>query len=282
MKIAPVLLGAVFAQSSGDSEEVFASDDRWDSWGSDNTFLVNSDEKQYQGTYNGTPKNVQAVTCWESNNMGDLSHFTTQNDDGFGWANIHHGHDQAANSITVTTDDNDYQVGTFVDGQTASSTNKLDLHSLLAYDNRYSGCIYEVADWVYNSNSYNVMWQVKFGADNAGAADGTGLDKSVEATGIRTNWWHYFNAHIVISDDTNNDTNDAKKHSYPASSASLAARLDKTRPMGSPEMKLVKRARSTSNKTDKKSNNSVPTCTSVFLVTSGNILGSGPVDGVFI
>lgn len=212
MKIAPVLLGAVFAQSSGDSEEVFASDDRWDSWGSDNTFLVNSDEKQYQGTYNGTPKNVQAVTCWESNNMGDLSHFTTQNDDGFGWANIHHGHDQAANSITVTTDDDDYQVGTFVDGQTASSTNKLDLHSLLAYDNRYSGCIYEVADWVYDSNSYNVMWQVRFGADNAGAADGTGLDKSVEATGIRTNWWHYFNAHIVISDDTANDTNDAKKH----------------------------------------------------------------------
>lgn len=213
MKIAPVVIGAVFAQSSGDSEEVYAeSADRWDSWGSDNTFNVDTG-KTYTGSWNtASRKTVQAVTCWESNNMGDLAHFTSQNDDGFGWANVHHGHDQAANAAHITTDDNDYQIGTFVDGQTSTSANQLDLHSLLAYDNRYSGCIYEVADWVYNSDNYNRMWQVQYGYDGVGATlDPTGIDTSVTATPLRTNWWHYFNAHVVISDDTN-DTNDARTH----------------------------------------------------------------------
>lgn len=211
MKIAPVLLGAVFAQSSGDSEEVFESDDRWDSWGSDNTFLVNSEGKAYAGTYDTADrKTVQAVTCWESNNMGDLAHYNTQNDDGFGWSNIHHGHDQAANQAHISTDDSDYQIGTYVDGQTTSSVNKQDLHSLLAYDNRYSGCIYEVPDWVYSATSYNIMWQVRYGYSGS-ALDATGIDSSVATTLIRTNWWHYFNAHVVISDDAT-DTNDARLH----------------------------------------------------------------------
>lgn len=209
MKIAPVLLGAVFAQSSGDSEEVYASDDRWDSWGSDNTFIVDSEGKAYAGTYpEANRKTVQAVTCWESNNMGDLSHYTTQDADGFGWGNIHHGHDQKANQAHISTDDSDYQIGTYLDGQTSSSNNKLDLHSLLAYDNRYSGCIYEVPDWVYDSNSYNRMWQVKYGHDGTDL-NASGFDTSVDA--IRTNWWHYFNAHVVISDDAA-DTNNAKEH----------------------------------------------------------------------
>lgn len=213
MKIAPVLLGAVFAQSSGDSEDYTESQDRWDSWGSDNTFNI-ADGKTFTGTWATTDrKAVQAVTCWESNNMGDLSHFTSQNDDGFGWANVHHGHDQAANAAHISTDDNDYQVGTFMDNQESTDPNKLDLHSLLAYDNRYSGCIYEVADWIYNSDNYNRMWEVQYGYDGVtnNALDKSGMDSSVTTEVIRTNWWHYFNAHVVITDDTN-DVNDARTH----------------------------------------------------------------------
>jgi len=214
MKIAPVLLGAVFAQSSGDSEDVYAAttDDRWDSWGADNTFVVDSEGKAYNGLYpTADRKTVQAVTCWESNNMGDLSHYTTQNDDGFGWSNIHHGHDQKADALHISTDDNDYQVGTYMDGQTpGTSPNKLDLHSLLAYDNRYSGCIYEVPDWVYDSNSYNRMWRVQYGWSGS-ALDASGVDASVTGSEIRTNWWHYFNAHVVINDQLG-DINSAKTH----------------------------------------------------------------------
>lgn len=199
MKIAPVLLGAIAAQESGDYSDYEApadaaagGEDRWDSWGSDNEFLMASDNsgRGYDA------ETVLAVTCWESNNMGDLRHYNTQNDDGFGWGNIHHGHDQAADSNIVTGDETDYQVGTYYMDQ-AATPNKVDLHSAMAFDNRYSGCIYEVSGWTYDATSYNRSWQVKYGSDNAGTHAATGID-AANADSIRVNWWHYFNAHVLV------------------------------------------------------------------------------------
>jgi len=198
MKIAPVFLGAVFAQESGDYSDyeapaAAAGEDRWDSWGSDNNFLMASGERAF-----GTSEVVQAVTCWESNNMGDLRHYNTEVDS-FGWSNVHHGHDQAADSNIVNGDESDFQVGTlYIDH---GATNQIDLHSAEAFDNRYSGCIYEVPNWTYSSSTYNIKWQVHYGL----AADGTtktelGIDASF-GTGneIRVNWWHYFNAHVFAN-----------------------------------------------------------------------------------
>jgi len=191
MKIAPVLLGAVFAQESGDYSDYEApatgGEDRWDSWGSDNNFLMGTGERAY-----GSSQTVQAVTCWESNNMGDLRHYNTQNDDGFGWSNVHHGHDQAADSNIVTGDESDYQIGTvYIDH---GNTNKVDQHSAEAFDNRYSGCIYEVDGWTYSSTTYNEKFEVTYGW-NGSAVDQSGLDSSFSDS-IRINWWHYFNAHV--------------------------------------------------------------------------------------
>lgn len=198
MKIAPVLLGAIAAQESGDYSDYDAApaagEERWDSWGNDNNFLMASNDSG-RGY---TAKTVLAVTCWESNNMGDLRHYNTQNDDGFGWGNIHHGHDQAADSNIVTGDESDYQVGTYYMDQ-AATPNKVDLHSAMAFDNRYSGCIYEVGGWTYDANSYNRWWLVQYGADANGAFAATsGLDRS-NADTIRVNWWHYFNAHVLVA-----------------------------------------------------------------------------------
>ena len=208
MKIAPVLLGAIAAQESGDYSDyeapaAAAGEDRWDSWGSDNNFLmgVSNDGRAF------VAKTVLAVTCWESNNMGDLRHYNTQNDDGFGWSNIHHGHDQAADSNIVTGDETDYQVGTYYMDQ-AATPNKVDLHSAMAFDNRYSGCIYEVGSWTYDATSYNKYWQVAYGADSAGAhqsGSNTGIDES-GADNIRVNWWHYFNAHVLVTESATADT----------------------------------------------------------------------------
>jgi hypothetical protein len=191
MKIAPVLLGAVFAQESGDYSDyeapVTGGEDRWDSWGSDNNFLMGTGERAY-----GSTQTVQAVTCWESNNMGDLRHYNTQNDDGFGWSNVHHGHDQAADSNIVTGDESDYQIGTvYIDH---GNTNKVDQHSAEAFDNRYSGCIYEVDGWTYSSTTYNKKFEVAYGWDGTTHNAG-GFDTSFTSH-IRINWWHYFNAHV--------------------------------------------------------------------------------------
>jgi hypothetical protein len=206
MKIAPVLLGAIAAQESGDYSDYDAAapaagEDRWDSWGNDNNFLMASNDSG-RGY---TAKTALAVTCWESNNMGDLRHYNTQNDDGFGWGNIHHGHDQAADSAIVAGDTDDYQVGTYYMDQTATP-NKVDLHSAMAFDNRYSGCIYEVSGWTYDADSYNRWWLIQYGADANGAFEAsTGLDKS-NADTIRVNWWHYFNAHVLVDNATADST----------------------------------------------------------------------------
>lgn len=196
MKIAPLWLGAVVAQS-GDDVDTEAGDERWGTdgldWGNGNDFLLTGDG---QGKRQPA-ETVQAVTCWESNNMGDLRHWRTQNDDGFGWGNIHHGHDQAADQADLTTDDADYQVGTWFEEMDTTGVNNLDMHSVLAFDNRYSGCIYEVANWDYSATSYNTNWSVQYGWDGT-TNTATGTDASVANMTIRPNWWHYFNAHIVF------------------------------------------------------------------------------------
>jgi len=197
MKIAPLWLGAVVAQS-GDDVDTEAGDERWGTdgldWGNGNDYLLTGDSN----TKYGAAETVQAVTCWESNNMGDLRHWRTQNDDGFGWGNIHHGHDQAADQADLESDDNpDYQVGTWFEEMDRNGQNNLDMHSVLAFDNRYSGCIYEVANWDYSATSYNTNWYVQYGWDGS-AHDDSGEDDSVPGMIIRPNWWHYFNAHIVF------------------------------------------------------------------------------------
>lgn len=191
MKITPLLFGALNAQSGDDSE-------RWDA----TDFNFNSDVFNYADNsgakWSGTTKTVAAVTCWESNMMGDLAHYDTQDDDGWGWGNVHHGHDQNGGAGSPT-----FQVGSFganmaqpASGQT--TLNKIDMHSAMAYDNRLSGCIYEAANWNYDATTYALTFKVEYGADTAAAHAVSGKDLSAGATnGIRPVWWHYFNAHTI-------------------------------------------------------------------------------------
>ena len=190
MKIAPIILGAVYGQSGdyayADYQAPEVSEDRWDSWGADNSFNLGNNAGK---AFDQDSKTVNAVTCWESNNMGDLAHYTTYNDAN---NNQHHGHDQAQNQGHLSNDDNDKQIGTYYIDQTTSD---MDFHSVLAFDNRYSGCIYEVTGWTYDQNSYNKQWEMRYGHDGNNP-DGSGIDQNTGGDSVRANWWHYFNAHV--------------------------------------------------------------------------------------
>jgi len=232
MKIAPFLIGAISAQSGDDA-------DRWDNTDfslTDNIFTYETpqDQKFDDGVTCTSKLVIQAVTCWESNHMGNLDHYITTNDDGFGWKNIHHGHDQGAHSgpgtgangpgtglgagtqestnygKRVPSTSPNYQIGTYSRGMATdgvgTARNRIDYHSAMAFDNRYSGCIYEAADWDYNATTYNMIWRMSYGydptrTDAAGTAttyfnDASGVDRS-NTVAIRPNWWHYFNSHIL-------------------------------------------------------------------------------------
>jgi len=231
MKIAPFLIGAISAQSGDDA-------DRWDNTDfslTDNIFTYEQPkDERFDKTKCAVELVIQAVTCWESNHMGNLDHYVTVNDDNFGWKNIHHGHDQGNHSGQATTGlgqgtqestnygkrvpstSPNYQIGTYsrgmmTDGYTANSktaVNRIDYHSAMAFDNRYSGCIYEAADWDYNADSYNKIWRMSYGYDPSRTDnittptvtkyynDASGIDKS-NTVPIRPNWWHYFNSHIL-------------------------------------------------------------------------------------
>ena len=92
-------------------------------------------------------------------------------------------------------------------GVVSTAVNRIDYHSAMAFDNRYSGCIYEAAGWDYNASTYNKMWRMSYGydplriidgdADAAVQNDASGVDKSNANIHIRPNWWHYFNSHIL-------------------------------------------------------------------------------------
>jgi len=189
MKIAPIILGAVYGQSGdySDYQAPEVSEDRWDSWGADNSFNVGYGSGGK--AFDQDAKTVNAVTCWQSNHMGNLAHYTTYNDS---QGNQHHGHDQAQDQGHLSNDDSDAQVGSYYIDQTTAA---LDFHSVLAFDNRYSGCIYEVSNWNYDQNSYKYQWQVRYG-HNGSAIDGSGIDQSTGGDNVRANWWHYFNAHV--------------------------------------------------------------------------------------
>jgi len=219
MKLGPFLIGAISAQSGDDA-------DRWDNTDfslTDNIFTYEqtAQEKFDNSIATGcaTSLVIQAVTCWESNHMGNLDHYVTTNDDGFGWKNIHHGHDQGGHSKSgidsglrqgtqehtlygkrVPSSSPNYQIGTYSRGMVQGATNKIDYHSAMAFDNRYSGCIYEAAGWDYDADSYNAIWRMSYGYDPTLAAnlvnDASGVDKSNNVA-IRPNWWHYFNSHIL-------------------------------------------------------------------------------------
>jgi hypothetical protein len=195
MKITPLLFGALNAQSGDDSE-------RWDA----TDFNFNSDVFNYadnsSAKWSTTTKAVAAVTCWESNMMGDLAHYDTQADDNQGWGNVHHGHDQNAHAGSPT-----YQVGSFAANMGANAhapatgettLNKMDMHSAMAYDNRLSGCIYEAAAWNYDADTYDLTFKVEYGADATATFAVSGKDLSGGANdAIRPVWWHYFNAHTI-------------------------------------------------------------------------------------
>ena len=220
MKLGPFLIGAISAQSGDDA-------DRWDNTDfslTDNIFTYEqtAQEKFDNSIATGcaTSLVIQAVTCWESNHMGNLDHYVTTNDDGFGWKNIHHGHDQGGHSESktsaglrqgtqestlygkrVASSSPNYQIGTYSRGMVQGAVNKIDYHSAMAFDNRYSGCIYEAAGWDYDANSYNAIWRMSYGYDptltNANYLnDASGVDRSNNVA-IRPNWWHYFNSHVL-------------------------------------------------------------------------------------
>jgi len=195
MKIAPLIIGAINAQSGDDA-------DRWDAA----DFTFNADTFNYAdassgGKWTATPLTVAAVTCWESNNMGDLNHYVTSSDDGHGWNNPHYGHGP---------DNGVAQVGSYYQNSDGyAATNSLDMHSALAYDNRLSGCIYEASGWSYSADTFDHTFKVEYGLDNTGANTASGNDASTSlATGgttVRPVWWHYFNAHLIPGKSTYNN-----------------------------------------------------------------------------
>ena len=267
MKLAPVLLGAISAQSGDDA-------DRWDNTDfslTDNIFTYEApkDERFDKNSCStGTTLVIQAVTCWESNHMGDLDHYITTNDDNFGWKNIHHGHDQGAHGgisgahgqfaglagattpsgnleeatyysglgqgtqestnygKRVPSSSPNYQIGTYSRGMkthgTGTALNMIDYHSAMAFDNRYSGCIYEAAGWNYTADTYNRIWRMSYGYDptriETGASpagnflnDASGVDRS-NTVAIRPNWWHYFNSHILNVGQFDNQFDSYERH----------------------------------------------------------------------
>ena len=243
MKLAPVLIGAISAQSGDDA-------DRWDNTDfslTDNIFNYEAPKDQrFDGSVCTTELVIQAVTCWESNHMGNLDHYVTTNDDGFGWKNIHHGHDQGGHSgqagngtglgqgiqestnygQRVPSTSPNYQIGTYSRGMVTDgvngAVNRIDYHSAMAFDNRYSGCIYEAADWNYSATTYNRIWRMSYGYDPTRYGDTTGftseflndasgVDRS-NAVAIRPNWWHYFNSHILNVGQFDNQFDSYERH----------------------------------------------------------------------
>ena len=243
MKLAPFLIGAISAQSGDDA-------DRWDNTDfslTDNIFTYAGPDKdeRFDKTECTTSLVIQAVTCWESNHMGNLDHYVTTNDDGFGWKNIHHGHDQGGHSGQAGTGNGQgtqeskiygqrvpstspsYQIGTYSRGMMTDgvngAVNKIDYHSAMAFDNRYSGCIYEAAGWNYDATTYNAIWRMSYGYDptrvldshatdvNAMLNDASGVDRSNNVP-IRPNWWHYFNSHILNVGQFDNQFDSYERH----------------------------------------------------------------------
>ena len=241
MKLAPVLIGAISAQSGDDA-------DRWDNTDfslTDNIFNYEAPKDQrFDSSGCTTELVIQAVTCWESNHMGNLDHYVTTNDDGFGWKNIHHGHDQGGHSgqagtglgqgiqestnygKRVPSTSPNYQIGTYSRGMVTDgvngAVNRIDYHSAMAFDNRYSGCIYEAAGWDYSAATYNKIWRMSYGYDPTRYGDGTGftsewlndasgIDRS-NSVAIRPNWWHYFNSHILNVGQFDNEFDSYERH----------------------------------------------------------------------
>lgn len=211
MKLSPFLLGVISAQS-GDYSDVTEGDDRHYGYGSPGGYddgygsapSYGGDSGYYGGvgsSYGATNYNygygkaataikATAVTCWESNNMGSHTthhqHMYDQTDE-YGWAHTHHGHETAKGTVNV--------VGGV---EYPASNTQLDYHSELAFDHRLSGCIYEVAGWDYNANTYNRIHTMTYGTKK-GKTD-TGYD--LTNGNLFPVWWHYFNAHTMAGGNT--------------------------------------------------------------------------------
>jgi len=184
MKLSPFVIGVISAQS-GDYDYT-GDDDRHTGHYGGSTF-GGSTWNYGSGGRSGTT--ATSVTCWESNNMGSHdTHHSHMNDqtDQYGWANTHYGHETSVGSV------NSIGSSTF-----NSAGGAVDYHSALAFDHRLSGCIYEVVDWEFTSNTYNKVHYMTFGT----AANGVGYDTT--NGNIFPVWWHYFNAHVIAGGNTN-------------------------------------------------------------------------------
>jgi hypothetical protein len=209
MKLAPFILGVISAQGSGDYDTDYSpvvadtadEGDRHDGYygghqpgygshshGYDNHHHHDSYGFNY-GHGRATDLKATAVTCWESNNMGSHeTHHQHMYDetDQYGWANTHHGHETSKGTVNVVHN-----------LEFVSSNGINDHHSGLAFDHRLSGCIYEIAGWDYNANTYNRVHTMTYGDSNA---NNVGYDST--HSNIFPVWWHYFNAHVIAGGST--------------------------------------------------------------------------------
>lgn len=197
MKLSPFVIGVISAQGSGDYDygaaDTTAEDDRHSGYygGSDDSWSgMGSSNWNYGGGRVQLDIQATAVTCWESNNMGSHqtkhSHMYDQADE-YGWANTHHGHETSVGTLNIVND---------VAGQSVSGAG--DYHSALAFDHRLSGCIYEVAGWDFNANTYNKIHYMTFGTTAGTPAVGYDTGNG----NIFPVWWHYFNAHTMAGGNT--------------------------------------------------------------------------------
>jgi hypothetical protein len=197
MKLSPFVIGVISAQGSGDYDygaaDTTAEDDRHSGYygGSDNSWSgMGSSNWNYGGGRVQEDIQATAVTCWESNNMGSHGahhqHMYDQADE-YGWANTHHGHETSVGTINIVNN---------VAGTSVSQSG--DYHSALAFDHRLSGCIYEVAGWDFNANTYNKIHYMTFGS--TGGTPAVGYDTG--NGNIFPVWWHYFNAHTMAGGST--------------------------------------------------------------------------------
>lgn len=201
MKLSPFVIGVISAQSGGGDYDYSDDGDRGYYGGSDDSWSGLGSTNWNYGS-SGRLSNIKAtaVTCWESNNMG--SHTTHHNhmydmEDQYGWANTHYGH------YALSSGDTRGGKGTVnvVRGtEMNSGTGTVDYHSALAFDHRLSGCIYEVAGWDFNANTYNKIHTMTYGTAGGTGTDVVGYDTT--NGNIFPVWWHYFNAHTMAGGNT--------------------------------------------------------------------------------
>lgn len=172
MKLASTLFGVIVAQEGSGAYEDYGDEaERGSSYVAPPSYNPVY-ETSYSSGYGRSGLTVNAVTCWESNNMG--THGATNPDE--------HSHEGDAPGASEGNNRDKYGwLNIHVNHETDSEVH--NAHSLDAFDHRLSGCIYEAADFTYDADSYDHYFDVKFDAN--------------DDTGLSPVWFHYFNAHVL-------------------------------------------------------------------------------------